>query len=337
MKNYFSLLLLMFIYFFYVNGASAAPVACNASPSLPIVFNLSSIAVSKSLPVGNDIPGTVKTTNINGTCSNEIAKPFVSAGMPVIACYYGVGAEIPSMPGVYDTGVPGVGIAIRNSSGQRIEGGTSWKCDSRSTPLAYLDNSLNFNYSLSMALVKTSDVIYSGTLLVSNTLFGMGVFNTQAVIGNASGNTVAYSGNVIVRTPTCEVQNSEINVSLGKHFQSEFSGVGSTSRQNSFAINLICDKDANVNIRIDGVADSSDTSGASGVLALTKTDNSASGVGAQILRDNAPIALGQEIPINDSTSEGSLSIPFTARYYQTQENVKQGAADAVATFTMIYY
>lgn len=319
------------MYVFNVHCAMA-DVGCTASPSPPIIFNLSSIAVSQSLPVSSDIPGSIHSVTFSGNCNAPDIKPLVSPGMPIIACYFGVGAELASMPGVYDSGVPGIGIAMKNSLGQRIVG-AGVGCDTRNTPLGTLDSSLNFSYSVSLSLVKVNNNVSPGTLILSNTVFGMGVYNTGVRIGNGE-NTVSYSGDITIRSSTCSVLSSSINVSLGAHSETEFSGKGSTTKASPFSINLKCDKDSDVNVRIDG---SKDVDGGLSVLALTKSNNSASGVGAQILRNGTPIVLGQEMQINASTSEGPLSIPFTARYYQTQDNVEQGVANAVATFTMIYY
>lgn len=335
MKLYFSIILFVLANSLGVSNVWAAGY-CDVSPSTPYTFNLTSTAVAKDLPVGSDIPGTIRSVSFSGSCDTSSARDNVTPNMPIIACYYGVGSELASMPGVYYSGVTGVGIALRNSAGQRVIGAGLY-CDTRSTALAYLNNSLRFNYSVSMALVKISDHVEPGTLQYSNTEFGMGVYNTSTRIGSpgdSGGATVSYSGNVTVRNETCTVSNSSINVPLGIHSQAEFGGVGTTTKDFPFAINLNCDKDANVNIRIDG---SPDSSGSRGVLALTKSSDSASGIGAQLLYNGAPITLQQEMPINSSTPAGLFSIPFTARYYQTQDKIVQGAANATATFTMIYY
>ncbi|MBU9838215.1 hypothetical protein J1786_25855 [Rahnella sp. L72c] len=93
------------------------------------------------MPVGADIPGSQHTFNVSGTCctsgSNELS------GDPIIACYYGNGTEIAGFPGVYSTGVKGGGIALTNSSGQRVVGG-GVSCDTRNTSLGNLDSSLNY-------------------------------------------------------------------------------------------------------------------------------------------------------------------------------------------------
>ena len=92
-------------------------------------------------------------------------------------------AEIPGLKGVYESGVPGVGVALMNDQGQRISGAGGVQCDSRGTPVGYVsgDGTQSFNFDVTLELVKTSDAVTSGTLVQSQTEFGIGVFGHEGI------------------------------------------------------------------------------------------------------------------------------------------------------------
>lgn len=307
-----------------INYSYGSTVDCPSTPSTPYTFNLASIAVSSDLPVGQDIPGTQKSISFSGKCNASGNTP----GDPIIACYYGIGSEISGMKGVYDSGVPGVGIALTNDNGQRVSG-NGQGCDTRGTALGYLDSNNNFNFTVRLSLVKTSETIQSSSLLESNTQFGLGVYGKSGIGG--SQNYVAYTGDVAIRTQTCTVSNKTINVALGDYNISDFPSIGSVSTNKSFNVELNCDSGANVSIRIDGTS----VPGTQGVVALSSGSDTAEGVGVQILNNNQPITIGQQWQVASNTPKGSLNIPFTGRYYRTGD-VTEGPANAIATFTMIY-
>ena len=78
----------------------------------------------------------------------------------------------------------------------------------------------------------------------------------------------------------------------------------------------------------------------SGVLALG-ADSSATGLGIQVLRGSAqaqtPVQFNKPWQIGSlPMTSARLSVPFSARYYQTAPNVTPGTADGKATFTITY-
>ncbi|MFD3245193.1 fimbrial protein [Rahnella aquatilis] len=309
--------------------------SCSATPAMPQSWDLSSIAVTSSLPPGSDIPGSQHTFSLSGTCgasgSDEVA------GDPIIACYYGTGTEIAGFPGVYTTGVEGIGIALTNSSGQRVIG-ASQNCDTRNTSLGALDTNKSYQISVTLSLVKTANDISDTALQQSQTRFGLGVYGKSGLGSGGGTNTLSYTGNILIRTESCDVLNKTIDVQLGTVWPGLFSGTtaGGVTPDVPFSIELNCDAGANVNIRIDGTADDSL---AAGVIKISSgTEGQASGVGIQILKgDTTPVSLGQQWAITPSASEGNLSIPFFARYYLNGQTLSSGSANGTATFTMIYY
>lgn len=166
-----------------------AKAACT-TPDMPKMINVASVSVPTTLAVGETIPGTEQTVHVAGQCDQSI-----DSGLEIVSCYYGTGAEIPGLKGVYDSGVPGVGIALMNEQGQRISGAGGVQCDSRSTPIGYVssDGQQSFNFNVTLELVKTGSDVTSGTLVQAQTEFGIGVFGHEGI---GSHNHIAYAGNV---------------------------------------------------------------------------------------------------------------------------------------------
>ncbi|MCP6373872.1 ferrous iron transporter B, partial [Klebsiella pneumoniae] len=81
------------------------------------------------------------------------------------------------------------------------------------------DGTQSFNFEVTLELVKTSDTVTSGTLVQSQTEFGIGVFGHEG-IGNP--NHIAYSGNVILHQVTCSVSPKNLTVNLGDFPVSDF-------------------------------------------------------------------------------------------------------------------
>ncbi|MBN7121038.1 hypothetical protein BSU01_04795 [Erwinia billingiae] len=138
-----------------------------------------------------------------------------------------------------------------------------------------------------------------------------------------------------ISNPACTVNSATIQVPLGDIEKRSFSGKGSTSPDRNFNIPLTCAAGARISFKLDATADSS---AAPGVIALNATSPgvTASGVGVQVLYNTAPVTFGAITAAGTAAAAGGYSVPFIARYYQTQSNITPGRANALATFTMTY-
>ncbi len=209
------------------------------SPNLPALLSLASISVPTSLPVGSTIPGTERSVHATGNCNYA-----PDAGQPIIACYNGFGNEIPGIPGVYETGVAGIGVSIRNTKGVRVRGAADQVC-SAITPLGLVSDTMTngsypFNFDATLELVKTSETVASGSLTTSNTQFNLAVRRLDAV---GEPNTLSYSGDVVVKEVTCTVSPKSLTIILGDFPVSRFTGAGTVVAQSTFNIGMLCDQD----------------------------------------------------------------------------------------------
>lgn len=320
--RYPTLLILLSTGALFMPQARAA--SCSSS-DLPYTMNAGKIAVSSSLSVGSVIPGSTQTHNVKGTCTD------VPANTAITACYTGSGSEVPGHPGVYETGIAGIGIEVLNRNGQVIRG-TSSSCDSSSTPMGAIDESGNLNFTYAVQLVKTATQVKSGSLTQANTRFGFGVKNGTALAAN---NTTTYSATIAATATTCSFDPLSLTVTLGNFPVSQFKSVGSHTGWKSFYINGVCDGDARVTATVtsaNGV-----NSQFNDVINLTPGSDSATGVGVMVLIDGVDLKYDYPIPIGAPLEPNiPMSIPFSVQYYQTDAVVTAGKANTIMTIDMEY-
>ncbi|MBT2202635.1 fimbrial protein [Enterobacter hormaechei] len=294
-------------FFLLVLGTAAlfmphAKATCT-TPDLPKMINVASISVPTTLAVGETIPGTEQSVHVAGHCDQSI-----DSGLEIVSCYYGTGAEIPGLKGVYESGVPGVGVALMNDQGQRISGAGGVQCDSRGTPVGYVsgDGTQSFNFDVTLELVKTSDAVTSGTLVQSQTEFGIGVFGHEGI---GSPNHIAYAGNVILHQVTCSVSPKNLTVNCDTTVQPELKITSANGYETAFE----------------------------GVIKLTKQTGMATGVGVRMLFDDRIATFDTYVNTqSQAVANETLDIPFQVRYEQISDVVTPGPANTVATITLAY-
>lgn len=191
-----------------------------------------------------------------------------------------------------------------------------------------------FTDQVRIRLIKTGN-IQTGALSGNIGYFFAGVRET------ASWNTelpISFSGGQITSV-SCSVTTNPVNVTLGNHDKSEFSGVGTATAWQSFNIGLSCNQGAKINVRIDPSA------GAVGSLTdVMKLDDASSsstatGIGVQLWfqpNGGSAVKFGQETYYWTSGNGGAETVQLKARYYQTTQTITPGKANATATFTLTY-
>ncbi|MEH0886012.1 fimbrial protein [Enterobacter sp. UNJFSC 003] len=302
----------------------AEAASCSTS-DLPYTMNAGNLAVSSSLSVGSVIPGSTQTHSVKGTCTD------VPANTAITACYTGSGSEVPGYPGVYETGIAGVGIEVLNRNGQVIRG-TSSSCDSSSSPMGAIEGSGNLNFTYAVQLVKTATQVNSGSLTQAKTRFGFAVVNGTAL---ATSNTSTYSATIAATATTCAIDPLSLTVTLGDFPVSQFTNVGSHTGWKSFNINATCDSSARLTATV------TSANGVNGhyadVINLTPGSDSANGVGVRMLIDGVDLKYDYPIPIGAPLEANiPMAIPFSVQYYQTDAVVTAGKANTIMTIDMEY-
>lgn len=224
---------------------------------------------------------------------------------------------------VYATNVPGVGVRVSGYS---------------------YNSATPYNLPISGNILPTAMLWIGGSVRVQlvKTLpdaVGTGVIAAGTLSRNYIGSprlyyTTVSINRITVNRAACTVNTTSIPVPLGDKISTDFTGPGSTTKNEYFNIPLSCTAGTKVNVTLDGVPH---PSGAAGVLALSSppSGTAAAGVGVQVLYKNAPVTLGRKIIVGTAPS-GNYNIPLVGRYYQTDAKVTGGEANATATFTMTY-
>ncbi|NHB86219.1 fimbrial protein [Photorhabdus tasmaniensis] len=142
--------------------------------------------------------------------------------------------------------------------------------------------------------------------------------------------------NYTIKTQTCSTTTPRPMVDFGRVNSSLFKGIGSTAGNAGFNIEIKCTKSVKPKITFSGekVNYAPDS-----IIQLNNPDskNTAKGVGIQILyMGTTPVSLESPLVFGYATANTTYTLPFTARYYQTDEKITGGKANAIAHFTIQY-
>ncbi|WP_455844911.1 fimbrial protein [Pantoea agglomerans] len=334
--RFFLLLPSVFFIGLYVNAVHA--FSCS-TVALSTILSPPAIVIQRDLPVGSLIGGPVASAVVNSfLCTNTPAPALTYQQVGV----KGTGSYVMSIAGrrIYSTNIAGIGFAIGSTSVNNCNN-QEW-VDGTATGDGNLNNRL---LCWAAGILASQPVQQQAWLQFYKTgPTGSGVVTAQQV-----GSFILYNnqnawqnpeaaiaiGAFNVTTLACSVSNTAIAVNMGSVDKRAFSGTGSSpadSFTRSFNIPLNCNAGTRINVRIDGNAQNA----SQGVLNLTAGSNMATGIGVQLLYNNAPAQLGATIVAGTSASAGSYNIPMKARYYQTAATTTAGMANSSATFTLTY-
>ncbi|SUW63745.1 putative major fimbrial protein SthE [Buttiauxella agrestis] len=299
-----------------------AGATCQTVNNWLSTIDAGNIIVQRDTPVGAliaSIPTPVVASTLLAVCTD--------GGGQAIGQFDYMGGVATSIPNVYYTNIPGVGMEIIGNSG----GVSSMQNPPRS-------------YVLSAGMVLTN--IYSGNPQVVN-LYKVGnIISGNFVPGRVGHQMVADDGGFIreiqlsggsVTQVACSIKTPNLVFPLGDVPVSTFGNTigfipDVSSTQN---LGLDCDAGANINVSLNGTQnpDSSDAS----VLALNNQGGNdvASGLGIQLLYNDVPLVLNDTIVLKTSPG-GVETFPLKARYIQTKTTVTAGDASTNATLQLTY-
>jgi len=333
-------------------AAFAQSASCAAgTPSAVPVTMPAAVTVPRDAQIGSVLGSWVSTSNTPNYFSCTVTGSYASGMLFETVSMTKTSMTVTGPHGlaytVWNTNVPGVGIAIGVNPYVSTCGYQGWQNlgkPSGTFPTPWSGGVCTQNGSLTnggqaeMALVKTGPI-------TAGTVTGL-QFEGASVTGPTIHGpfTVAPSGHVLFSlSPTnitvAACTTPDVTVNMGSHMQSEFTGIGSTTKQ-AVAVNVAvnaCPIGLNsIQYEFDPVNAVLDAT--NGVLALS-SGSTATGIGLQ-LKDSSGNALKYSTPYTltsySKSTGGSYTIPLTARYYQTAAKVTAGSANAVLTFTMTY-
>jgi type 1 fimbria pilin len=301
-----------------VNAACQKVITNNGS-----IITGTSSTIIYDVTAQRDAPiGTILLTSRDG----EITAPLYSCDSSGGYLYYAMGAGFntpSSIANVYNTSIPGVGISIISSNGYVFSNPPSVQSLS--------PNAIVNAPGITVKLVKTGKItsgIWVGRDLAMLTLGNGSQTFTYSTIYN-------FKWTPKVVEVACSITTPNITVPLDDVLSSDLTSPGTTARPKTFNVGLNCNAGTRVNAKLTGTQNSSTS--VNSVLQLTGAGSAgvASGVGIQLLYNNVPLELNNNITLKTSTGDLE-TFPFTAQYYQTAARVTGGTANTTATLEMTY-
>ncbi|WXL25670.1 fimbrial protein [Ectopseudomonas mendocina] len=333
------LIKLLFLIFFSKNA-----YAINCSPTPATYLSLPKLiqehtAPSVGKPLGDD-KSHASYSHLGCEITPGMGKLEISIDAP----------QAPSMAkGIFASPIPGVGfkIKVHPTVGHHIDGQSTLNLH-KNCQYGFLTNSthklcdVDYNAaipgepvvvwnSITYTFYQTSPVISPG----STTQSKIGQIKLYNSDGTYSSQDLFFNASTLV-LGTCDLTTKSIIIDMPRGDAKHFDGIGSASSESgsekAFNIPLKCNAGTRVNLQIDGDAEDASL----GLLKLSSGARTASGAAIQLLHKNSPIKLGELFFIDTVKTAGTFRIPMSARYIQTQEQIKPGKANSTATITLKY-
>lgn len=279
-------------------------------------IDFGNITVQRDTPIGTVLfhqAPSITEKYVSG-CTNPLTLGFTMLYNSGVLSSYG--------NNVYNTNVIGVGIRVSNNPYFFSNPMYITSYNSSSNYMKYFGGMVE--------LIKTGDIT-SGNLLAGD-VAKISILGEDTLYHD--GLKIATNGGLIA-VLACSINTTNIQVPLDDVLASDLTLIGTTAKPKIFNVGLNCDAGARVNAMLTGTRNT-DTATA-GVLQLTNAGSAgvATGVGIQILYNNIPLALNNNIVLKTSVG-GQEAFPFTAQYYQTKNTTTAGSANAMATLNLTY-
>ncbi|HHH1368273.1 TPA: fimbrial protein [Yersinia enterocolitica] len=365
-----------------------AAVVCSVGPGFPrtdtVQLSPANISAGADIPVGTVIYQgrwvTPATSTVAMICRSAVATSMwsnIAVSIESVPLPISNWAGSPFGGAVYQTNIPGVGIAIsrNNNSDVAILGQPYYKYPSDNENLVTggsFETTLGTG-TLYVTLIKTG-TIAPGNYTLNASSLPTASFSISNPISHAATAglpikvyTIQFQGQLNISTQTCTTP--DVNVYLGSYEQSQyFKGINSATSWVDSSIKLTncptfsgfynaanstlmfdystgqgsvaTPTNNSIGVRLSPVNSMIDA--ARGIIGIDTTiSDAASGVGIQIGWGPAPPELF------DLSTERSLTlpvdgsrvviVPLVARYIQTSETVTPGRANAKVVFLINYY
>lgn len=344
MKYLTLLSLLLPIALLVSNGAQA--YRCNTVTETTMV-NPPNVTIQRDQPVGSQIGNQLTSSTVSTyNCDNSSDPPLNYQDFGVKSH----GNYVTSINGrrVYSTNIAGIGYSVGAISDNNCPGTQGWVDGTHtndSNPNNYILCSVNGGFHNQPLTARAMITFYKMSATTGSGQVNLG--RVVSFILKNNQNYWMYPESFLnisafnVTTLACNVDNAAVSVNMGTVEKRGFKGVGSwpgEGNTKNFTIPLNCNAGTRVNVQIDGPAQDA----SQGILKLNGADNcngnnTACGIGIQLLYNDRPLRLGSSFLTGTSESEGSYSISLKARYYQTDNPVTPGDANSNASFTLTYH
>ncbi|WP_259275234.1 fimbrial protein [Yersinia canariae] len=331
-KPWYFILILSVIYIFIPNISTAA-IKCNgyiqyAPKAVNFKFQNTSM-------IGQEISFSSAHNGIEctGLAPNNVGETIIFKLIPNKG-------QLVTGTSIFESGLSGVGLKfdVYKAANSYLDCSTDpirleHKCLIKTVST---DNKLKIDLSIHIYLVKL-DMNHDIGTFRSQTYDWVSYMESDGPSTAQSTATIPHSWDFYVSSNTCTLNTQNLNFDLGTQQQNDFTGIGSTGHEQIKQIDFTCDPNTRYFLQVDGDADNNHP----GVIKLTPAPGVATGVGVQLLAGQTkdPVVFSQPKQMGTTAASGgnlSETIDITARYYQTENKVTGGPANASATFTMTY-
>ncbi len=321
----------LFALFLWSNSSFAACYLYNPNSFNPqdVIMDMGTVTINPDAAVGSILANKSFTMNGRdkyGYCNN--------GGGSVIGVL-DKGTPLSPISNTYETGVAGIGIRLYRDAGE-IQ---AFYPHER---IITNDSEISLNAgTFKVEIIKTAATTGTGKLSSGrySTYYTNGTGRSKPVLTS----TLNADGITIVN-PTCIYRDGSDGqtVELDSVGTKELTGVGSVAKQKNFWIKLSCNggstNDQKLNLTFAYTPDSS--AGTNGVMKNTTGPGYATGVGIQILKDDATTKVknGDKLFVTTITklTKPNPELNLKAQYYQTAAQVTAGKVYATATVTISY-
>lgn len=288
------------------------------------------LQLARDTPIGAPI-SEVQTLTYSFRCERNKRNrgPFRASGQVLLRVST-------TVPDVWETGTPGIGIRVTDSYGDRVVSHIGIPASIVIGPSMVRGGSMTTQ--LSFQLVKTGTI--SSTQIRRQSMLAFYTYSASSfsIYGVPSAQT-ALPSTTLPAARSCRVTTRDVGVPLLAAHAYDLGEAGSTTGNTSFLVGLQCDNDANVYMTL---TDATTPGNRSDLLTLT-SDSTAQGVRLRIRNaDDEPVRFGPDSATAGTLNQwrvgqfsGATNIRMSAEYVSTG-NVTPGTVRGLATFTMSY-
>ncbi|MFC3625501.1 fimbrial protein [Vogesella amnigena] len=311
-------------------------VTINVPASLSIPRDKANGLLWQSPRLGNSTVNTIECTPTASDYEWGLVTGGPLSGATAQSGYPG------GLPTIYNTNIPGIGIAIMfydnaaspSTTIAKPVYTTAQKTYWNQITGTYFRNSADFQVSL----YKTGPIT-PGLLSLSGTVAEVWYGGNNAP--NGSGGVLSakmfISNDVNITTLTCAISNPNVTVVLPKVANTALPAADTAAGITPFDINMVCNN-TKVSYRVDG------NQYDAGYTSLIRPTGTAQGVAVQLLTRQSsptvPLPLGTKKLLTDTTGSSyvPVKLPLATRYYRPSgaPALQPGTVSATATLTMFY-
>jgi len=294
--------------------------------------------VQRSQAPGTPVNGTDISNAVTIDCGANwsVGEGLLCQGQPNWIIRTVTGSVESAFPGVYTYGgMPaGIGYQLLDDAGQPLPMVQTYFHDA-GVPI----RTGNQTIPIHLRLVKLDDSVAAGSFNLRFSILCQGNEHANAT---SSGSTVTLTVTTTILTPTCNLTNPDVQITLPTVPAGSFHGAGDTAGSATAALNFQCDPNADAKVNFTDAA----TLGNDGSVLTPLAGSTATGVGVQLSADGSVVELSPHRQFGVGATEIALKnagagtliqeVPISARYVQTGASVTAGSVQARALVNIAY-